>query len=177
MTLDLSSHLDQTVADHASPLNCTYDDYRHQEQQMKSLLILLTFVFCTYLPRVSAFDHQDPTTQEQSITEQVPDPLYADGSDGADVRAMVSAWRVFATTCGLEGSELDMENYWFTIEVTRIHRVIAIYPKPRAETRDVPLEDLPTDEWNWGTEGTFWVNKATFEVDRKFVLPPRPDRG
>lgn len=125
----------------------------------------------------SSIPNRDSLHQEQPTAEQIPNQLYAHGSDGADVKAMVSAWRVFATTCGLEGSELDMENYWFTIEVTRIHRVIAIYPKPRAETRDVPLEDLPTDEWNWGTEGTFWVNKGTFEVDRKFVLPPRPDRG
>ena len=119
----------------------------------------------------------DSQHKVRSIAEQIPHPLYTDGSDGADVKAMLSAWSMFATTAGLAGSELDMENYWLKIRATKVHRVVEIYPKPRAETRDVPIEDLPTDEWNWGTEGTFWVNTATLEVDRKFVLPPRPDRG
>lgn len=110
--------------------------------------------------------------QEHSLEKLPPDALFAEGYDGADLKAMDAAWDVFAKTKGLKGSELDMQNYWFTIEMERTYRVVEIYPKPRPENEPEPPElPMASDHWLWGTEGVFWVNKATFEVDRKFVYP------
>lgn len=110
--------------------------------------------------------------QQRSLVEHQVNSLYSEGYDGADLRALDAAWEVFSQTKGLKGSELDKQNYWFEIEAGRGHRIVEIYPKPRPENEPEPPElPMASDYWLWGTSGTFWVNKASFEVDGKFVWP------
>ena len=134
---------------------------------MKSLLILLTFAFCAHILQLSAFDNQDSTTQEEFRANL--SAVYGSGYDGSDLRALQAAWAEFVKTKGLESNEKRIEHYWFKIEVDNTYRIVEIFPK---STMDQSEERVVRTHWLFGTEGKFWVHKATFEVDKKQVIPP-----
>lgn len=97
--------------------------------------------------------------------------LYGEGYDGQDIKAINVAWNAFIETDGLSAEERKIDYYWIKIEVNETYRIIEILPKPgfRSKPEDPEYTEL---HWTFGTEGRFWIHKATFDIDKMQVLPP-----
>lgn len=95
--------------------------------------------------------------------------VYGSGYDGADLKAINAAWAAFEKTPRLKKEDKRLDKYWFRIEQDETYRIVVIYPKVATDEFDI---NAVASHWPFGTDGKFWVHKATFDVDKSRVTPP-----